>query len=225
MSKHCKYCNIELLDNKPNCPLCGKCIDEPLAKSGNYQNGQFPIYSTKHDKVEPVCNVLIKILLLCVLVCCIADLFFTGSMFFSIIVIISAIYAILVILIPIKNRITVPQFFNRLAFFTPFLILAIELFSQSWGWGICIVSPALWFAIALASQIMMVSKGYIDYEMLTPTISISTLTVIQLIFLYSFHQSTTATAILFIIELVVILLTFMFKTKKSIHNLKKKYRA
>ncbi len=217
----CENCKVHLRQGTSHCPLCGHFIVEP---SNNDSARLYPKYKPITERTEPMASILIKLGLLAIVLCMGLDLFIYHTISFSLYVLVSILYLILVVLIPLKRHSTMAQVMSRLAYYTTGLLLFCELFTHSWGWGVCIAIPAVWLGLAIISGICMLSFGYVNFEMFKPMFSIAILSTISLILLACFDQTTWLTLATVCFSWTEIALMFMFRFKRSIRSLKKEFR-
>lgn len=220
MCKLCENCNIFIEDNKPNCPLCGKCIDEKAEKKNNY----YPQYSTIIDKREPIIKILEKLLLLALIICVVVDLFFSKTLFWSLYVFIGMVLLYMLVLRPIKKRYSTAQMLSALAFWLTGFIIFLELYTNTWGWGVLYAIPCTWLGLSIISGLLTMIKGYVNFEMFKPLFMLTFLSIVALILLLCFNCVIIwPTLVAFLVSSSVIVLMFMFRFKRSLRSLKKDF--
>ena len=220
MCEFCENCKVNIIDEKSNCVLCGKSI----SKKQQSKNKFYPKYSPVVEKREPVVNVLEKLALLGLLICVVVDLFITKTISWSLYVFVGVLLATVLILRAIKKKNTIAQLLTRLTFWLSLFIIFIELYTNSWGWGLTYAIPFMWLGFSVFAGIMTLSKGYVDFQMFKPIILIAILSTISLIVLLCIgHGILWPSLIAVLVTVSEIALMFMFRFKRSVRSLKKDF--
>lgn len=217
----CDNCKVRVKKGS-NCPLCGKSVceegDEVFEKS-------FPKYAVvSMDRVEPVCSILTKLLIWMVIISFALELFVLKTVNISLYVLVGAIYIFFVVLQNIKKRNSFANIMTSVAFFTPLLILFIELKTASFGWGMCYVAPFLWLAVCVFGVVVMLIRNWIDFEMFKPMILIAVLSTILIIVLMCLDAVSWPTLVIFLTSWSLILFMFMFRFRRTVRSLQKDFR-
>ncbi|MGN1227061.1 MAG: DUF6320 domain-containing protein, partial [Christensenellales bacterium] len=143
--KHCKFCNVDIEEKKVHCPLCGKCVDEEKVKSGMVNHSDiYPDYHIKSNKTNLICKIISNSLFVLCLICLAIDLFINYTVSFSLIVFIGFICTYFAVLRPIKKNIPIETAISLISIFASLFILFIELYTNSYGWGVNITVPSIW---------------------------------------------------------------------------------
>jgi len=221
MGGFCENCKVHIEKDASHCPLCGTFIEEVKLDDKELR---YPKYKRVRESSDSATDILIKLGLLAIIICVGLDLFINGTMGFSLYVLVCTFYGILTVLLPIKKKYNLAQIMNCVAYYTMGLLLFLELFTGTWGWGVCIAIPAIWLAIDIVAGICMLAFGYVNFEMFKPILSIAILSTISLIFLLCFHQPAYMTLPTMFFSWTEIALMFMFRFKRSIRSLKKDFR-
>lgn len=217
----CDNCKVHV-KHGINCPLCGKSVaesNEPVLKRVFPKYAPIPV-----DRVDPVVLVITKLMIWLVILSFALELFIFKTVNFSLYVLFSAIYIYFVVLKNIRKRSSFAKIMSTVAFFTPLLILYIELATNSFGWGMCLVVPFLWLGIALFGVVVMFIRGWVDFEMFRPMIIIAIMSTVLLICLMCFNHITWPTLVIFLTMWSLILFMFMFRFKRTVRSLKKDFR-
>ena len=119
---------------------------------------------------------------------------------------------------PIETAISLVSIFASL------FILFIELYTNSYGWGVNITVPSIWLGLSITSVILMLIKGFVDFDMLKPVIINGALTTILLVLLFIFKQPTLITIISFLLNIAIVLFVLIFKFKIASKSIKKEFR-
>jgi len=223
--KHCDFCKIDIEDKKIHCPLCGKCLDDEKAKSGIVNHSAiYPDYQYKSNKKNLICKIITRSLLVLTLLSIIVDLLLNYTISFSLIVVIGYVYAYLVILKPIRRNMPIENFTIQFSLFTPLLLLFIELYTKTYGWGINITVPSLFIGISLFCFIFLISTHFKNFDMLKPIIICLALDALLLILLFIFAQPTLMTIISFLFNLGLVLFLLIFKFRTATKSITKEFR-
>ncbi len=218
--KHCEHCNVEIIDSKSNCPLCGKSIDNENDGSNLY----YPKYSFEPDKREPVIKILEKLSLLAVILSMAVNLFTDHIISWSLYVIIGFLLLWVLILRPIKKQFTLAQILTRLVFYLTAFMIFLELYTQTWGWGVMYAIPFTWLGFAIISGIFTLANGYVNFEMFKPMFMLTFLSLISFILLVCFNcEVVWPTLVAFLVSITEIILMFMFRFKRSIRSIKRDF--
>lgn len=217
----CDNCKVHVKHGK-NCPLCGKSVcDEQFVDIGRV----FPDYApVPVDRVEPVVSIFTKLLIWLVILTFALELFIFKTVHISLYFLVSAVYVYFVVLRNIKKRSSFAIIMVSVAFYTPLLLLFIELMTNSFGWGMCFTVPFLWLGIALFGVIVMFIRGWVDFEMFKPMIIIAIMSTVLLICLMCFNHVTWPTLVIFLTMWSLILFMFMFRFKRTVRSLQKDFR-
>ena len=220
MTHHCDSCNVEIEESKTNCPLCGKCVSPDTIN----QNTYFPNYTITTDKREPTIKVLEKLSILALLLCFAVDLFCTHTITWSLYVLIGLFLDWVLILRPIKKQFNFAQILTQLSFYLTAFLIFLELYTNTWGWGVMYAIPFMLLGFSVLAGIMTLAHGYVDFEMFKPMIMIAFLMTIALILLLCFNCPVVwPTLVTFLVSISEIILMFMFRFKRSIRSLKKNF--
>lgn len=223
--KHCNFCNCGIEDKKVHCPLCGKCLDEEKVKNGIVNHSDiYPDYQIKSNKTNLICKIIANSLFILTIICLAVDLLVNYKVGFSLIIIIAFFYSYFAIIRPVKKRMPMENFCIQLSIFTPLLLLFIELYTKTYGWGINIATPSFWVGLSIASVLLMFIKGFVDVDMLKPIIINCILSAILLILLFCFKQHTLIASISFVCHLAIISFVLVFKFKIASKSIKKEFR-
>lgn len=219
MSK-CEFCQVEIEDNKINCPLCGKCV----SADAENENMFYPKYSRVFDKREPTVKVLEKLLLLSVIICGVVDLLFAHTISWSLYVFIGAFLGWVLVLRPIKKQFNLAQILTCVVFWLTMFMLFLELYTATWGWGVRYAIPCMWLGFGVATGLLTIINGYVNFEMFKPMFMILFLSVVALICLLCFDSVVLwPTVVAFLVSVSEILLMFMFRFKRSLRSLKRDF--
>ena len=216
----CDNCKIENEQGKSNCPLCGKCVDDNAEKKNNF----YPQYNLVHDRRVPVVKVLERLLLLGVALCLVVNLLFEKTVSWSLYVTIGAFLAWVLIIRPIKKIYSPAQILTSQVFWLTGFMLFLELYTQTWGWGVMYAIPCMWIGYGVVAGIMSIVSGYVNFEMFKPMFMILFLSVISLILLLCFDCPVMwPTVVAFLLSVSEIVFMFMFRFKMSLRSLKKDF--
>lgn len=216
----CEFCQVEIEENKSNCPLCGKCVND---KAEN-QNTYYPQYACVLDKRDPTIKVLEKLLLLSLLICFVVDLFFAHTISWSLYVFIGGFLAWVLILRPIKKQFSFAQILTGITFWLTAFMIFLELYTHTWGWGVMYAIPCMWLGFGLLAGLMTIMSGYVNFEMFKPMLMILFLSIVSLILLLCFDCLILwPTVVAFLVSASEIILMFMFRFKRSLRSLKRDF--
>ena len=221
MNNYCDICNVELDAKLINCPICGRNIN-------NYSN---PVHSststypkTKTISNKPSLTQILRISLLCLLFIGIAiEFFLTNAVYYSWYGILGFLFVNFAIILPIKHKFSLSTINIILLISTISYLLFIELFSNSLGWGVQYTIPFILIAFCVYNVILMVSKGYLNFDFLLPILLSSLISTIILIICYVNKFILWANLSAFLLTWVITLFLILLKYKKFKNNIKKKF--
>ena len=220
--KVCKNCNLQI-KNSNYCPLCGKCVDEQAKE--NQEERSFPVYApTLIDNSESVWRILSKLSIWGIIVCMAINLFINKTISWSLYALFGLLYLHFVVFYSVYKKLSFANVITRIAVYTTFLILFLELYTQSWGWGMCYAIPFLWLALTIISAILMIAKGWVNFEMFKPTLTMTVMSAILLGFLFGFSETFWPILVTFFVCLSLVCFMFMFRFKRTVRSIQKEFR-
>ncbi|MBQ8762077.1 MAG: hypothetical protein IJZ26_02000 [Clostridia bacterium] len=220
--KTCPNCKVSVKGGN-YCPLCGKCIDEEISE--NKKTGNFPDYApTLVDHSESVWKILSKLAFWGIIVCMAINLFLNKTVSWSLYVLFSLLYLHLVVFHSIYKKMSFANIITKIAIYTPCLLLFLELYTGSWGWGMCYAVPFLWLALTITSAVLMIANGWVNYEMFKPTLTMAILSTILLGLLFGFKEVFWPILITFFVCWSLICFMFMFRFKRTVRSIQKEFR-
>lgn len=217
---HCKNCNVDIIEEKSNCVLCGKSLDKTTENTNMY----YPKYQPVIDKKEPIVSVLQKLALLGLLICIVVNLFETKTLSWSLYVLGGVMLCVTVILRAFLKKMSIAQVCSRLAFWLSAFLIFIELYTGTWGWGVMYTIPFIWMAICLFFVVSIFVQGFVNFEIFKPLILILIFSVTSFLLLYFLGGEVLwPTLSVLLLSMSEIILMFMFRFKRSIRSLKRDF--
>ena len=218
--KHCDFCNVDIIDKKSNCPLCGKSLDNEAANKNKF----YPQYAFEPDRREPAIKILEKLSLLAVVLSMAVNLFTDHTISWALYVIIGFFLLYVLILRPIRKQYSLAQILTALVFYLTAFMLFLELYTHTWGWGVMYAIPFTWLGFAILSGIFTLARGYVNFEMFKPMFMLLLLSLISFILLMCFDCPTVwPTLVAFLVSATEIILMFMFRFKRSVRSIKRDF--
>lgn len=155
---HCDKCDVDVVDNVNHCPLCGRNIAKQHIVTESFEC--FPDNKTWQSKRKLVTNILLAIILIGVAVSTFLDLLLNKTITYSPFVWTGAGLAILDIILPIKNYWSFPVVNTVCAISIGAYILFLELFTNTFGWGLNYVIPFFLLFMTIYSVIIIWTRNY-----------------------------------------------------------------
>jgi len=225
MNNYCNNCKIYVEDDRSHCPLCGKCVNEENLNKPRKFN-LFPDYKW-HKKRK---NIALFIVLVSFFISLITfgsvEFFAFNSLHLSAYVLVGLTYIFIAFIMPSLKRWGFSAIAISQILLTSVLIVFIEVYSNTFGWGISYTVPAFMVASSIAVYAVMLSRGYYQRSNCYPSLCCVIISVI--IFALSvtvykgvipFWPSLTS----FVVSIVLFVSLFVFKRKKIIKGLKKDF--
>ncbi len=216
----CENCKVELVDQKSNCPLCGKAVNKDEVTKNLY----YPEYQPLLDKREPVASILQKLSILALLICIVVDLFVTETLGWSLYVLAGVMLTLAVVTRAIIKKDGVAQVLSRFSFWMTGFLVFIELYTHTWGWGVMYAIPFIWMAVCLSFGLTIIIQGYVNFEMFKPLILILILSLTSFLLLFFLKCAILwPTLVALLVALSEFVLMFMFRFKRSVRSLKRDF--
>lgn len=156
--RHCDKCNINIADDIPNCPLCGRDIsvgDDNSSKLSCYPNNK--VWENKRNFLM---TILFYAVIVSVVVTMAVELIISHRLSYSYYVLTGAILAIFDIILPIKKRWSFSSVSTVVSISICLYLLFLELFTHTFGWGLNYAIPFFILFMSLYSTITIFLRDY-----------------------------------------------------------------
>lgn len=220
--KHCDKCNVNILDDISNCPLCGRDISNK-----NETSQTFLCYpNNKHwsDKRNLTANMFLWLLIIGTIISGVIELLIFKQYKYNFYVLTGTMIAIFDIILPIKYRWS----FNAISIVATLTlcayILFLELFTQTFGWGVYYVIPLFLLFMTLYSLTIVLIRNY--YKRFEFVISLLIITVISIVlFLYNYISKGIVwpSLVTFLTSITCFVFILIFRFKKVKQALEKSF--
>ena len=218
MHNFCNNCKVEIDELIANCPLCGKCVNEKAKLNVSTQTSTYPNLQLNNTKKFPIGIVTISLFALTLIILAL-EFFITKRVHITCYAIASFIFIYFSILIPAKHNFS---FLSTSMFIgVELIILFIELFSKTFGWGVNYVMPFISLAYSICNGILIIGKGYFNFEFYLPMLLSTVISTALLIVNYVNNWVWWPSISAFLFSwLVMLFVTFIrFKGfKKAMHK-------
>ena len=214
--KHCDKCNVNILDDISNCPLCGRDISNETETSQTFLC--YPNNKTWKDKRNMIVNVFLWLVIIGTVLSGVVELLIFKQYRYNFYVLTGAMLAVVDIILPIKYRWS----FNAISIVASLTlcayILFLELFTGSFGWGVYYVIPLFLLFMTLYSLTIILIRNY--YKRFEFVISLMIITILSIaLFLYNYLSKgvvwPSLVTFLTSVTCFVFLLIFRFRKVKQ----------
>jgi hypothetical protein len=179
--KHCDKCDVDIADNIKYCPLCGRNIDDNL-KDDEQSFLSYPNNKIWINKRKFAINLLIVIAIIGTVITTGVDLFFNHTLSYSWYVITGFVLFMMCIALPIKKRWCFSAVSTVVGVSVCFYILFIELYTQTFGWGLIYAIPFFLLFMCLNCVSIIFSRNYYKgFEFVVPLIIFTILSIVLFI--------------------------------------------
>ncbi|MBR4124542.1 MAG: hypothetical protein IKR12_03115 [Clostridia bacterium] len=214
--KHCDKCDVSIIDDISNCPLCGRDISDNQQVSQTFLC--YPNNKTRNDKRNMAMNWLFWIVVVGTIISGIVELLIFKHYRYNFYVLTGAFLAIINIILPIKYRWSFSAISIVASLTLCAYILFLELFTHSFGWGVYYVIPLFLLFMTLYSLTIILIRNY--YKRFEFVISLIIFSVLSLVlFLYNYLSKgiiwPSLVAFLTSVTCFIFLLIFRFKKVKQ----------
>ena len=218
--KHCDKCDTHIADNINNCPLCGK----NLAQNQEQSFCCYPDNKIWHDKRNLFINILLFIALIGTVLCCAIDLFFNHTLTYSIYTISGCALFVLDIYFPIKKHWSFSTVSTIVGISIGVYVLFIELYTNTFGWGVNYVIPFfILFMSCYSTIIIFIRNYYKGFEFVLPLIIFTVLATITFAVSYILNLVIWPSFSVFLASVTLLIIVLVFKHKKVKQELEKSF--
>ena len=155
---HCDKCGVDIEDNVNNCPLCGRNVSKEKIENESFKC--FPDNKTWQSKRNVVTNIALFLILIGAIVTTFLDLFLNKRITYSPFVWTGSGLAILDVILPIKKYWSFPLVSTVCAISIVVYILFLELFTETFGWGLNYAIPFFLLFMTLYSCVIIWTRNY-----------------------------------------------------------------
>lgn len=221
--KHCDKCDVQIADNINHCPLCGRDISghEPVLEETFecYPNNKIWV-----DKRNFSINLLLVLVLIGTAICIGLDLFFNKNLTFSWYVITGVLIFVVDIILPLKKRWCFSAVSTIVAISICAYILFIELYTQTFGWGLIFVIPFfLLFMCLYSTSIILARNYYKGFDFFVPLIIFTCMSIAVFIFNLVSGYTLWPSLVVFLTSIVCTILIVIFRFKKVKQQIEKNF--
>lgn len=215
----CNRCNVEILNNVKNCPLCSRLTQET---NPNYEQ-EFPQNISKRKFKNPI-KLIIFIAISIIIINVTIDIVNNDYRLISLLVIVSTLYATFVTVLGIKSHKNIGFMVLVNTFGLSSFVIFIDYYVGFKMWSLNYVVPAL---IVLSSAIItviilikpMLLRDYIIYQLTIALMGICALLLV--LFNITTVQWPSISSCIYC--LLVFIGIFLFRDKSTKHELRKRF--
>ncbi len=222
MKNYCKTCSVSMDQHISNCPLCGKCVSVKEKNIVLTETSTYPSLHNENNKSSSI-KIISFIIFLATLTFFALEFFITNKINLSFYALATFILINFSVIIPIKHNFS----FSTSGLFAfvclQLFLLFIELYSNTFGWAVNYAMPFIALAYSIYNGVLIVAKGYINFEYYLPVlVSAIVSTVLLLVnYLHSWVYWPSLSAFLF--GWIVVFLTTFIKYKRLKKSMQKKF--
>lgn len=178
----CDKCSISLDENLTHCPLCGRCVDEKPNRTASFKN--YPTNEKWTNKRNMALSLTFWLIVISCVLAISSELILLRQFWWSWYVITSSILAIICIYLPIKQRWSYASTSAIVTIFVSAYILFLELFTNSFGWGLCYTIPMFILFMSVNSLTTMIVRKNNRLEFLLPLFICALISTAIFIFIF-----------------------------------------
>lgn len=150
---HCDRCDIDIKTSS-NCPICGRYCGE------SYTAKEYPVYTKNRQISGFVVHIIFWALLVVAVALTVCEILFLKKFNISLYFIVGMVALDISALLPIKHHWSFNGSISIVSIIICGLILFIELYSKTFGWGVYYVIPFFVLAITIYCLLTIIIKKY-----------------------------------------------------------------
>lgn len=219
--KSCNKCNVKILDDTNNCPLC----KTPLTDfDGIVSENIYPKLEIKAKEYNFIKKIFFVFSLMCAAIAAFINYITYNGVLWSIILFAAILYIWAIIIRSIKNSMNVASKILEHAFFASILIVVIDNVLGYSGWAINYVIPELIILANIAIVILIIVNrmnwhNYVLYQIVIALFGF----VPIILFLLKVIQKPLLSIIAAAFSAVTLLVTILFSDKSVKSELKRRF--
>lgn len=220
--KHCDKCDVNILDDISNCPLCGRDISNKAETSQNFLC--YPNNKQWKDRRNLIVNIFLWFVIIGTVLSGVVELLIFKQYRYNFYVLTGATLAVVDIILPIKYRWS----FNAISIVASLTlcayILFLELFTGSFGWGVYYVIPLFLLFMTLYSLTIILIRNY--YKRFEFVISLLIITILSIaLFLYNYISKGVVwpSLVIFLTSVTCFVFLLIFRFRKVKQALEKSF--
>lgn len=219
--RHCSKCDVKVADNINNCPLCGRDLAEPTQEQSFVG---YPNDKKWYDKRKLVLNIFLVAVLIGTALCLAVDLFVNQNVTFTWYTISGCMFFILDIYFPIKKQWSFNTISTIFGISCVLYILFIELYTNTFGWGVNYAIPFFILFMSLYSTIIIFTRNYYKgFEFVLPLIIFTIMATVLFIVCYCLKFTIWPSFSVFLASLTMLIIVIIFKHKQVKQELGKSF--
>lgn len=220
--KYCDKCKVVIEDGVHHCPLCGRSVD---STPDAVKITRFPDYAKFYKHRLHVTSVLGRILIILALICVGLNFILPFTSFWSAYVLACVFWAIIGVLMPVRYKMPLSAQVKFQIFGLSAIIIAVELVTQSFGWGVGYVIPSILMGYSIVCMIMLIVNGHVDFEYLLPIAFITFCSALLFILnKFVFNVVAWPSLIPLVFSVLTIAILFVLRFKRTIKCIKKYWK-
>lgn len=220
--KHCKKCGVDIADNIKNCPLCGGSVE--TENDGEESFSCYPNNKNWYNKRNLILNIVLTVVLIGLFISFTVDLFFNRRLAYSWYTITGCAIFLIDIYFPIKKHWSFSTISTIVGISVCLYILFIELYTQTFGWGVNYVIPFFILFMSLYSTAIVFMRNYYKgFEFTLPLIIFTILATITFVVSYVLNLIIWPSFSVFLASLSLLIIVLVFKSKKVKQELEKSF--
>lgn len=220
--RHCDKCNVDIVDEITNCPLCGRDVSNGEEITKNFTC--YPSNKIWIDKRNTLTNWLLLIVIIGTIISGIIELLIFKRYHYNFYVLTGAILALFDVILPIKHRWSFSALSIVVSISICAYILFLELFTNSFGWGVYYAIPLfLLFTTLYSLTIILIRNYYRGFEFVISLLVFAILSTVLFIFNYISKGVVWPSLVAFLTSVTCFVVFLIFRFKKVKQTLEKSF--
>lgn len=218
----CDKCKVNIESGVHHCPLCGRSVDNTPNESNITR---FPDYTKFYKHRLHITTVLARILVVLALLSVIINFIVPFTSFWSGYILACVFWVIIGVLIPTRYRMSLSAQTKFQIFGISAVVVVAEVLTNTFGWGVGYVIPFVLLAYAIVCSIMLIVKGYVNFDYFLPMAFIAFCSILLYVLnKFVFKLEIWPALLPLCLSLLVILFLFVFRFKRTIKCIKKYWK-
>lgn len=215
----CDRCNVEVVASK-FCPLCGRCVSDENTFSKVY-----PDATPEKQSAKYALRIVFGVLLLINFLAVALELIITKKFFYSWHIIVPSVLLYISVYFPIKKQWSLTGVFNISLFTVCGYIIFLELFTNTFGWGVYYVVPFVLLAASILSWVCMSILKFIKVDVQLPLITSSILALVNFLVVYLTKGVYWPSTVSMLTGFALVFILFVVKSRRAKKNLQKNFHV
>ena len=215
----CDRCNVEIAHSK-FCPLCGRCVDD-----GSNIEKAYPEINSEKISTKYVLRIIFGVLLLLNILGASVELIITKTFYYSWHMVVPSALLYLSVYFPMKKHWSLTGVLNISLFTVTGYFIFLELFTNTFGWGLYYVVPFVLLASCLLCLMAMALTKFYKVDTQLPLILATLISLGIFLFVYLTKGVYWPSAITVLTGFAIVFTLFVVKNRRARKNLQKNFHV